>query len=375
MFYESSQINSYLTCPKCNERFDEPKILPCGLSVCLQCCKSFELIPSDNTKFKCICNQSHTQSEFPTSIALLNLLKLKPNQIHRSDAVDSLTNSLNEIQSRLDSFKRTTSNSVDKVKEYCLSLKQDVYLSTELALQQINELSDEFIQIINKYELDCLESLEKNDKHLVEVNHLINDIQIFHDEWCEYLKQFQISDQDVTKANDSSLKLIQILDEEYIKLETMIFNYNMLKFEPNVSKLEASHLGQFTSAKFLLNSNILTNKQCKELMQLCGFSTSQRWRLLYRASEMGFSAESFHSKCDRKANTLIIIKSYNLNVFGGYTQQDWSNCDEGYKADPNAFIFSLINKDNNPILIKCSDSQHAILARNGYGPVFGNGII
>ena len=30
--------------------------------------------------------------------------------------------------------------------------------------------------------------------------------------------------------------------------------------------------------------------------------------LLYRASEDGFGADAFHSKCDGKSNTMIIIK-------------------------------------------------------------------
>jgi hypothetical protein len=50
---------------------------------------------------------------------------------------------------------------------------------------------------------------------------------------------------------------------------------------------------------------------------------------------------NFHSKCDDKPNTLIIIKSINGNIFGGYTEQSWSG--KGYRFDPNSFIFSLNN--------------------------------
>jgi len=92
---------------------------------------------------------------------------------------------------------------------------------------------------------------------------------------------------------------------------------------------------------------------------------------IYRASRDGFETANFHAKCDNKPNTLIIIKSANGNVFGGYTKQSWEHIND-YKADPKAFIFSLINKDKKPLKIKCSDNN-AIYCVNQYGPIFGDG--
>ena len=43
-----------------------------------------------------------------------------------------------------------------------------------------------------------------------------------------------------------------------------------------------------------------------------------------------------------------------------------------YKADPNAFIFSLINKLNKPIKIKWS-KNNGIVCNSSYGPIFGGG--
>ena len=47
-------------------------------------------------------------------------------------------------------------------------------------------------------------------------------------------------------------------------------------------------------------------------------------KLLYRASEHGYTAKSFHDYCDDKGPTLIIIKSSEGWIFGGYTTQSWS---------------------------------------------------
>ena len=48
------------------------------------------------------------------------------------------------------------------------------------------------------------------------------------------------------------------------------------------------------------------------------------WKLLYRASEHEYTAESFHKCCDDKGPTVVIIKSTGGWIFGGYTTQSWS---------------------------------------------------
>ncbi len=49
-----------------------------------------------------------------------------------------------------------------------------------------------------------------------------------------------------------------------------------------------------------------------------------KWKLLYRTSEHGYTAESFHKYCDKRGPTLILIKSSLGWIFGGYTTQSWS---------------------------------------------------
>ena len=46
------------------------------------------------------------------------------------------------------------------------------------------------------------------------------------------------------------------------------------------------------------------------------------YTLIYRASRDGWAASAFHSFCDRKGPTVVIVKS-GYNIFGGYTAQHW----------------------------------------------------
>jgi hypothetical protein len=99
--------------------------------------------------------------------------------------------------------------------------------------------------------------------------------------------------------------------------------------------------------------------------------------LTYRASRDGFSSKSFHYKCDGIPNTLTIIKSTKGNVFGGFTRSEWASGSRSVTGlqdtDENAFIFSLINKENKPFKAKFSknNNQLATDSRASAGPTFG----
>jgi hypothetical protein len=115
---------------------------------------------------------------------------------------------------------------------------------------------------------------------------------------------------------------------------------------------------------------LITEQHEEDFIRLCGIE-NQKWILLYRGTQDGFDAEKFHENCDGKHNTLTIIMSSSLNIFGGFTGAAWSQS-ESFTSDPCAFIFSLQNKINKPLLIRCSEESEAIYCSGAYGPCFGN---
>ena len=122
-----------------------------------------------------------------------------------------------------------------------------------------------------------------------------------------------------------------------------------------------------------LDSSILPEiADTQELMSICEFPIKQKWNLLYRATKDGFTSSRFHLKCDNTPNTLVIIKSTDGNVFGGYTKNDWSGSIL-MKSDPNAFIYSFINESNKAFKMKCIFPERAIICNNNYGPWFTGG--
>jgi hypothetical protein len=123
-----------------------------------------------------------------------------------------------------------------------------------------------------------------------------------------------------------------------------------------------------------METTILDFELKRSLFDLCGFSLSEKWNLLYRASLHGFRAHNFHEKCDHIARTLTVIKVTSGNIFGGYTEAMWNQSGE-YKADKSAFIFSLVNKEKKPLKMSIGKENYgyAIKSSPKQGPTFGAG--
>ena len=100
----------------------------------------------------------------------------------------------------------------------------------------------------------------------------------------------------------------------------------------------------------------------------------KKWSLLYQGSRDGFRSCNFHYHCLDKSNTLTIVKSTNGNIFGGFASVKWIFEVQIWQYDQNAFIFSLVNKENRPLLFEHSSSDdHSICSYIRFGPIFGSG--
>jgi hypothetical protein len=68
------------------------------------------------------------------------------------------------------------------------------------------------------------------------------------------------------------------------------------------------------------------------------------FELLYRGSRDGFGMAEFHRRCDGRSRTLVLVKTTNNNIFGGYTPLEWDS-KSGYKKDERmeTFLFTLRN--------------------------------
>eukprot|EP01132_Coremiostelium_polycephalum_P008075 gene8075-9935_t len=102
------------------------------------------------------------------------------------------------------------------------------------------------------------------------------------------------------------------------------------------------------------------------------FPSNRKWKSIYQASKDGFSASTFHQKCNNKGPTITIIWSKTGNIFGGYTSLNWNSIGN-YQNDPQSFLFLLKNSKNQSMKFPYRNTGHSIYDNVSYGPTFGNG--
>jgi hypothetical protein len=377
MFFETNQVNDALICMNCEGRLEDPKILPCGETICSFCVSSLKVV---DKIFDCVaCKQKHEMPKdgLLNNIALLKILSIKPSKISRGKVFDALQDSLNQIRMNINLLKHGVNKRDDYVKEHCIELKNNVQLVAEEAIQQIND----FVMLINKeideYEKEQLKmnrdteivDLNSSSLSLKDLNEFIKEIQSFYDENIKRLNENQFGDSVLVKLNETAINMGKKAEDKIKCLQQINFGGRVLKFDAKFN--EKIDLGTLKMIDNRMSSTLLSGRnQVKDLVSLCEFPVDQKWNLIYRASQDGFEAAKFHTNCDNKPNTLTVIKSTNGNVFGGYTEKTWNHA-LNYKADPNSFIFSLINKLNEPIKIKWSQGNGINFGKS-YGPTFGN---
>ena len=86
--------------------------------------------------------------------------------------------------------------------------------------------------------------------------------------------------------------------------------------------LVKEYLLNYTNSLFCYGTQVLENTEYDS--KLREWSGDYKLKLLYRASEHGYTGRSFHEYRNDKGPTLIMIKSDGGWIFGGYTTQSWS---------------------------------------------------
>ena len=123
----------------------------------------------------------------------------------------------------------------------------------------------------------------------IQTNNIFNEalLQTYDD------KEGLLNDLDLIRSDDKSIR---------VKIKSFIKNPSTL----------------------LPNTQLLNNQYDSYLREWIG---DYSMKLIYRASEHGFNNKAFHEYSNIKDPTLIIMKSIDGWIFGGYTTQSWQdNC-------------------------------------------------
>ena len=125
--------------------------------------------------------------------------------------------------------------------------------------------------------------------------------------------------------NISNEALLQIYDDK----EGLLNDLDLIHSDDDNIRAKIKSIIKNPSI-FLPNTTIVEDIYDSYLKEWIG---SYTMKLIYRASEHGFKAESFHKYSNIKDPTLIIMKSTDGWIFGGYTTQSWESFSDVYNHD------------------------------------------
>ena len=92
---------------------------------------------------------------------------------------------------------------------------------------------------------------------------------------------------------------------------------------------------------------------------------------LYVASKDGQASSNFHSACDGKGPTVVIVLTTTGNIFGGYAASSWTSSGS-YLSAPTSFLFRL-RPGMRHYNVKKGKESYSMYRHKSYGPIFGAG--
>ena len=183
-----------------------------------------------------------------------------------------------------------------------------------------NEYNKDFIELLKKNQL--LDTVFKN-QNLGHIQYIEDQKSFtmaitlkYYDVIVDCLKNEKMINKELIEANSDKGDADELINE-----------MRMIGIELNDDNKEVIR-GCFVLPLFMNISNIIDNRKYdKALREWVG---EHEWKMIYRASAHDYSASSFHSHCDDKGPTLVVIKSSGGWIFGGYTTQSWRVIHPGY---------------------------------------------
>jgi hypothetical protein len=248
MYFDHETLESELKCSFCYERFNDPRVLPCGNTCCLNC-----IINERNmtNSFECkLCKDTHETNDptkYPISHLVNNLLKKTEHKISSQFIKMG-------FKEEFDKFKNKTKDLIDKnfnfdkhLSEYCETMRHQITVRTESIINCLNEHCDKMCKQIDNYENEKKKEWKmENQKNQNNLSMILDKNLIIQDNMMQLYKNPNAKEDQVNQALET-MKVNSIqLENEYIKISKRIFNIQYLQSD---QKIGADFIGELFNVK------------------------------------------------------------------------------------------------------------------------------
>ena len=218
---------------------------------------------------------------------------------------------------------------------------------------EINSLNSEISQLNKKSsELkDQLEKLKKSqnenkdNKELTELNNKFSSLE----------KEFKVLEEQEKKLNT---------EIEKSEKESKSSEDKLKELKDKLSSLEKEKQSRVKKTSSLADTVILSDKDINAISAI--FNIKLNFNLLYRASKDGKDYNDYKTKVGSHKNLLIIGKTNDNLVLGGYTINNLEG--NGFIKDKYAFLYNFKTEKKFQI----SKEDEALNLKEGKFPCFGN---
>jgi hypothetical protein len=326
---------SQLTCSYCSRIFRDPIDLPCGDSICRQHLSERDIVKQNKIKCK-QCNKEYQvkDNEFKSNNQLKHLIE---SHSYLSKDEKSLKHelevSIGKFFEFYDEFNQNRNKSESDVFDHFHEIRFQVDEHRERLKEKIDEIALAMIDVIKKHEAMYLKDLNENFPSFDHLQSIENELSQIEEQFRDPNLLIE-SIQEMQQRQEESLKDIQLKLNQMAKINSDLKATN--EFRPNLCLLnqtegDTSLFGSIRLCQYSntnpFDSDILTDeRQMSELIELCEFSPSDKWSLLYRGTRDGFGSKDFHSKCDNHSKTLTLLKAKGSEfIFGAFTAVNWDS--------------------------------------------------
>jgi hypothetical protein len=244
MFYEASQINTLTICKICDQKLDDPRLLPCGKSVCNKCIEI--MIDTEKRRIKChYCAKIHEMPKdgFAMNLELASLVELKPSKVKRSRLFDNLKDITDSIRDKAAKIQTDLLIGEAKIRDECDKVRNDVQIAIEEASLMLDKIHKRFMDEIDDYERVCRHNYMKIKKNEQKFDKVLNKANSFKIKIESMLEKLHLNDEDLEANFDEARSILKTLENTDEKFQLQLYNKVYLNFEINPTTLSESTIG------------------------------------------------------------------------------------------------------------------------------------
>ncbi|KAJ5070072.1 hypothetical protein M0811_11276 [Anaeramoeba ignava] len=269
-------------------------------------------------------------------------------------------------------------------------LKKSSFFSQFLPFSYLQKMEKIINKNQNKQKIEKIETLEKEiqqkDEKIQNLTTLIEEKDQKQKNSQKKISKKWIKKNQSLETEIKNLKLQ--LEEKNQEIQEMLPYYPEKKQKENEKKKEKEELKSIKESLILQKSKNIMSSPFREsiiIIEDVYVKKLKKWindkeffykmKLGYSAKRDGFDCEKWHEFVDNKGKTLIIIKTKDNFIFGGFTQIGFiPKSKKKWIFDENAFLFSLKNLKGNSFgkFSSSKKSKELVRSPSDSGPDFGD---